>query len=238
MVRLTLHQYKEPRMQAITRTNTPVLFELAQPSITLKVEDLSNLNHPVNIKALSGKREGMACMVGGVIYKSTGSNPSDVWERAAATKLSNSILRSVDNPEDNVCDGISTLEPAKAVLLPVEDGLLGDWLLDTQTATVTYQGVGGAMEFICSGDVSTIETVNWGNNITVELYDDTAGDGLTGATKVYPITRRQGLVSSIDFTLVGYGYVNNGDIFSLRVGSNIVGDFNVNNVLWAIKPLL
>lgn len=67
-------------MQTTTRINTPVLTEIAQPSSNLFLIDLSNADHPVNNKALSGKREGMSCMIDGVIHVATGSNASDPWD--------------------------------------------------------------------------------------------------------------------------------------------------------------
>lgn len=65
-----------------------------------------------------------------------------------------------------------------------------------------------------------------------------AGEGLTGASKVLPVVKVQGgTVSIVDFTLHGYARVNNGDYFEIQVGSNFAGDLVVNNVLWAITPL-
>lgn len=66
-------------MQTTTRINTPVLTELAQPSNALTLSDLNNPEHPVNIKALSGKRIGMGCLINELLYMAQGNNPSDLW---------------------------------------------------------------------------------------------------------------------------------------------------------------
>lgn len=67
-------------MQTTTRLNTPVLTEIAQPSLNVTLADLSDVDHPVNNKALSGKREGMCCMIDGFIYVASDSNPSSPWD--------------------------------------------------------------------------------------------------------------------------------------------------------------
>lgn len=63
----------------MARISTPTLIELAAPDDSLSTLDLTDVNHPVNIKGLSGKRAGMACMIGTEIYMATGGDPSDEW---------------------------------------------------------------------------------------------------------------------------------------------------------------
>ncbi len=58
---------------------TPILFEVSQPSSTLTVNNLLDVEHPVNNKGMSGKRKGMGCMIGSDLYIAEGSSASSTW---------------------------------------------------------------------------------------------------------------------------------------------------------------
>lgn len=64
----------------MSRINVPTLIELASPDEDLTVLNLSDPEHPVNIKGISGKRKGMCCMIGSGIYVATGSSPDSSWQ--------------------------------------------------------------------------------------------------------------------------------------------------------------
>lgn len=217
----------------------PVLTKLSEPAKVLTVEDLFNPEHSVNNSSESGKAAGMSVIIDGHTWVAEGSGASDSWYRLQKhVEQGTSILRTINNTTDTISDGSFTYQPALVdSLLPVEPFLAGDWDITDGSVILTYIGEECVFRFEVSGDVTTNDSSGTGDNIGVQLYDVTAGDGLTGATKVLPVAKVQGSAVSIsDFTLVGYARANNGDVFRLEVTSDFAGDLLVNNLLFDITP--
>lgn len=63
----------------------PALVQLAEPTKILTLADLQDVDHVINNKSLSGKREGAAVMIGGTLYVAKGSTPSSPWEPLAGS---------------------------------------------------------------------------------------------------------------------------------------------------------
>lgn len=218
----------------------PVLTRLSEPAKELTVADLFNSSHRVNNISESGKSEGMSVIIDGHTWVAEGSRPSDGWYRVQKhIELETAILRENNNASTTSSDGTGTLVAAVLDGLdPVEPFLAGDWIIDPSQARITYTGRESIFKFEVSGDIRTTDSSGTGDNISVSLYDSAANDGLTGATKILPITKVQGgTVAIVDFTLSGYARVNSGDYFQIEVGSNFIASLLVNNILLSVTPL-
>lgn len=218
----------------------PVLTRISEPTGELTVADLFNPSHRVNNISESGKSAGMSIIINGHIWVSEGSRPSDGWYRVQKhIESETAILRAINNTSVTTSNGSGTLVAATLDALdPVEPFLSGDWIIDPSKSRITYNGRESIFKFEVSGDVRTTDSSGTGDNISVSFYDSAANDGLTGATKILPITKVQGgTVAVVDFTLSGYARVNSGDYFQIEVGSDFIADLLVNNILIAATPL-
>lgn len=65
-------------MEEPTDIKIPILTDFALPS-AVTVDQLSDPSHPVNDKAISGKREGKCCMIGKDFYIATGAQAASPW---------------------------------------------------------------------------------------------------------------------------------------------------------------
>ncbi|QHB42728.1 hypothetical protein [Vibrio phage VP-HS15] len=217
----------------------PVLTRLSEPAKVLTVEDLFNPEHPVNNSSESGKAAGMSVIIDGHTWVAEGSGASDSWYRLQKhVEQQRAILRTVGNTSSVSSDGSFTYQTAEVdSLLPVEPFLAGEWEISSNLVQLTYQGEECVFRFNLSGDVSTDDSQGTGDNIGVQIYDVSSGEGLTGATKIIPVAKVQGSSISIsDFTLVGYARVKAGDVFRFEVTSDFSADLLVNNILLDIEP--
>ncbi len=219
---------------------TPELSQVGVESTRVTVEDLSNPEHPVNNKGASGKRSGMGLIIQGHLWVAEGPNPDDKWYRVQKhNEVMQAIFRAVGNTTPTTSDGSGSLVTVSLDnFSPVEAFFAGDWTVTPSTGTVTYSGKECVFKFIVSGDITTGDSSGTGDSISVSLYDTSAMDGLTGATKILQVVKVQGGNDSVvDFTLVGYARVTSGDSFSLQVGSDFAGDLLANNILMSIEPM-
>jgi len=67
------------RLQGGVDKPTPILTRIATPVASLTVQDLLDTEHPVNCKALSGKSNGMSCMIDDVLYMARSSSAKGEW---------------------------------------------------------------------------------------------------------------------------------------------------------------
>lgn len=219
---------------------TPELSQVGVESTRVTVEDLSNPEHPVNNKGASGKRSGMGLIIQGHLWVAEGPNPEDGWYRAQKhVEEFTAILRAVGNTSESTSGGSFNYQVVPVdSFAEVEPFFIGSWDLSTGVVKMTYTGEEAVFRFEVSGDVSTNDSAGTGENIGIQIYDYQSGEGLTGATKVLPVTKVQGSATAlVDFTLIGYARVVNGDQFELQVTSDFAGDLLVNNLLFTITPL-
>ncbi|QDF45945.1 hypothetical protein vBVpaPMGD2_6 [Vibrio phage vB_VpaP_MGD2] len=100
----------------------PAMKQLAPEAKGLTTADLNNPEHPVNINSQSGKRAGMALMIGSKIYVATGVEPHDPWDASGTGGSSNITVDAPNEPESSISgitlgDGMSyILKGTKAVL--------------------------------------------------------------------------------------------------------------------------
>lgn len=228
------------RFQGARDVKTPALSQLSVPSKTLTIQDLFTPEHPVNDKNISGKCDGMSIIIDGHTWVAEGSTNSAGWYRNQKhVEMQTAILRALGNTALTGITANAPLVPAVLdELAPVETFFAGDWAIDSSTSTITYTGEEAIFELLLSGDVSTTDSVSLGNSVTISVYDSAADDGLTGATKTYPVVKVQGnAVTLVDFTLAGYVRMKAGDFLRIEVGSSTTAGFKVDNILWALKPM-
>lgn len=224
----------------MARSTTPVLAQVGVESTKLTIQNLFDPEHPVNNKGASGKRAGMGIIIDTHLWIAEGSEPSDIWYRAQKhVEESTAILRTIGNTSQATSGGSFTYQAVPVdSFSEVEPFFIGSWDLATGFVKMTYTGEEAVFRFEVSGDVSTNDASGTGENIGLQIYDYQSGEGLTGATKVLPVTKVQGSATAIvDFTLIGYARVENGDQFELQVTSDFAGDLLVNNLLFTITPL-
>lgn len=218
---------------------TPELSQVGVESTRVTVEDLSNPEHPVNNKGASGKRSGMGLIVQGHLWVAEGPNPSDPWYRVQKhNEVVTTILRDNTNTTTTASLGDEQYNDVLLYALePVEPLLDGNWVVDSGTGRITYTGEECIFKFTVSGDIRTNDSTGLNNNMQISIFDERANDGLTGASKILPVTLAFfGATSIVDFTLVGWARVQTGDSFKLQAGSTFAGNLLVGNVLWSIEP--
>lgn len=219
---------------------TPELSQVGVESTRVTVEDLSNPEHPVNNKGASGKRSGMGLIIQGHLWVAEGPNPDDKWYRVQKhVEETTAILRSINNTSQVASNASFTYQPVTVdSFLAVEPFLTGSWDITNGLVSIEYTGNEAVFRFEVSGDITTQDSSGTGDNIGIQIFDYQSGEGLTGATKVLPVTKVQGSSTSlVDFTLIGYARVSNGDKFELQVTSDFSGDLLTNNLLFTITPL-
>lgn len=225
---------------------TPVLSSLSVQATSLVADNLSDPDHPVNIKGESGKRAGLSVMIGEDIYVAMGSAPLSPWRRLPYSVEPDileptAIYRTLDNTAlTNVTDDLSLMVNAvtNAPLVAVETFLSGNWAASTTEYQLQYTGNEAIVKVTVSGSITASTGFGFTNNCRVALLDNTAGSFLTGSDKVYPLGATFGAVTNAGFTLVGYASVSTGDLFTLQVGGDFEGAVTVDNVLWAVEPIV
>ena len=139
--------------------NIPTLVELTRPAIGLTSDDLNNTQHPINDKSISGKRSGMACMIGETVYLATGSSPSAPWTTVAGFNLDSSVTIK------RLIDASSSV----AVQNPTGLGIAGEMRVlfgaDAISPEVTVKG----------GEVEVLESRLYRLKLSLQYYRATSG---------------------------------------------------------------
>lgn len=101
----------------------PQMVQLVPEAKGITTADLNNPNHPVNINSQSGKRAGMALMIGSKVYIATGIEPHDPWDAAGTGGGSSGITVDAASEQEAQVSGITLgdgmsyeLKGTKAVL--------------------------------------------------------------------------------------------------------------------------
>lgn len=163
----------------------PVLVQLAEPAKLLKVGDLSDLDHPVNNKSLSGKRKGDAVNIRCALFPVAAQSPITIKlsqfkfspDPAFTGYLENAPQYAgekhleIDDEfkqltQDN--QGFASLRyTINNTPTPMPSGILGKGLADIQLDTSIHQIAGsgasggeGAIKFITDGTARISTSVN------------------------------------------------------------------------------
>lgn len=220
--------------------NTPVLTSLSEEAVRTTVVDLFNPEHIVNCKSMSGKRAGMSVIIDGHTWVAEGSRTDSGWYRNQKhVEEQTAILRARDNTSLTPVVATSPYVPVVLDdLSPVEVFFAGNWVVDSSLGKITYTGAETIFTFLMSGDITTSDSSGTGDTIHIEIFDSSANEGLTGATKTHNVAKVQGgVLSVVDFTLTGAARVVAGDYLQIRTGANFTGELLANNILLTIKPL-
>ena len=234
-------------------TKTPVLTELCVMS-DLSQADLINIEHPVNIKAKSGKRTGMAVMTSVGIHVATGSNPDSPWSlvtpqidiyRPAFATIAITQM-DIDTAEPNTIT-ITTPHPSGTDVMnppsgPVAiDALEAAFLGYKRVTTFTKEGsnleivVDGNGDFVLPTDGVYLVPIGWGgfrhshNNSTIAFVLVVLRDGFYYFSQ-RPTSSYQPNLGKIQ-NVAGGGKIDGkaGDILSVWVASDVAGTVTLGN---------
>lgn len=215
--------------------------ELGVPS-TLTLSNLTDVNHPVNSKSLSGKREGMCVMVGGTLYIAEGSSPSDKWieiQAGALTKSKHAIYNLKSNSmATQVTNNISNFvqvsaSSLKEVAPKYKEGIV----VNDKTYSFTFMEDGDYVIEATGIAYTTDGSANIGSHLYFHLIVLDTAEVLSGSENVTSFGINFGSTATLSFHSLGYGSFKKGQTVRLSVAADFDGLVFIDDSILSVKEL-